>query len=71
MNTRAFEVDLRANGYRIKFISTPEKFDEDSEKYNEIWERNKLVKNLIYAEHKKSAERMHMTVKEFRAWLKA
>lgn len=68
---KAFEVDLRGNGYRIRFISTPEKFDEDCEKYNEIWEKNKRVKNAIYAEDKKSAEKMHMTVKEFRAWLKA
>lgn len=67
---KAFEVDLRANGYRIRFISTPEKFDEDCEKYYEIWETNKRVKNAIYAEHKKSAERMNMTVKEYRAWLK-
>ena len=67
---KAFEADLRGNGYRIRFISTPEKFDEDCRKYHEIWETNKRVKNTIYAEYKKSAERMNMTVKEYKAWLK-
>ena len=65
-----FYSDLRANGYRVRFISTEEKFDEDCEKYNEACERNKAVKNAIYASDKKQAEAMNMTVAQFRAWLK-
>jgi hypothetical protein len=66
-----FYTDLRGNGYRVRFISTPEKFDEDCEKYHEACERNKYVKKLQYDSYKKSAERMNMTIKEYKAWLKA
>lgn len=66
-----FYTDLRANGYRVRFISTPEKFDEDCEKYHSRCELNKYVKNTIYASYKESAKRMNMTVKEYKAWLKA
>lgn len=65
-----FYTDLRNNGYRVRFISTPEKFDEDCEKYNEACERNKYVKKLIYASRREQAKRMNMTVKEYEAWLK-
>lgn len=30
---KGFETDLRTNGYAVRFISTPEKFDEDCEKF--------------------------------------
>lgn len=66
-----FYNDLRGNGYRVRFISTEENFDADCEKYHERCEKNKRIKKLVYASHKESAKRMHMTVKEFRAWLKA
>lgn len=66
-----FYSDLRSNGYRVRFISTEENFDADCEKYHERCEKNKLIKKLVYASHKDSANRMHMTVKEYRAWLKA
>lgn len=66
-----FYTDLRANGYRVRFISTPEKFDDDCEKYHNACELNKYVKKEIYKQHKESAKRMNMTVKEYRAWLKA
>lgn len=68
---KAFAEDLRSNGYRVRFISTEEKFNDDCTKYNEKCERNKYIKNTIYASHKESAKRMNMTVKEYRAWLKA
>lgn len=44
-----FYSDLRANGYRVRFISTEEKFDEDAVKYNEACEMNKRIKNARYA----------------------
>ena len=65
-----FYSDLRANGYRVRFISTEEKFDEDAIKYNERCEMNKSIKNAIYASDKKQAEAMNMTVAQFRTWLK-
>lgn len=65
-----FYNDLKANGYRVRFISTEEKFDEDAIKYNERCEMNKRIKNAIYASDKKQAEAMNMTVAQFRAYLK-
>ena len=66
-----FYSDLRGNGYRVRFISTEEKFEEDAIKYDEACERNKFVKKAMYESDKESAKRMNMTVKEYRAWLKA
>lgn len=65
-----FYDDLRLNGYRVRFISTEENFDKDCEKYHERCELNKRVKNAMYASDKKFAERMNMSVKEYRNWLK-
>lgn len=64
---KAFMSDLRCNGYRVRFISTPEKFDEDCEKYHMIWEQNKKVKKAIYDADKKHAAKLNMSVKEYRA----
>jgi hypothetical protein len=38
-----FESDLRCNGYAIRFITTPDKFDEACEKWHEYNERCKYV----------------------------
>lgn len=62
---------LRKNGYRIQFISTPEKFDEDCEKYHEAVEKTKRIHKAQYDTYKNSAMRNEMTFKEWRAWLKA
>lgn len=61
---------LRKNGYKIKFISTPEKFDEDSEKYYAAVEKTKTIHKVQYESYKKLANDMHMTVKEYKAWVK-
>ena len=66
-----FYTDLRGNGYRVLFISTPENFDEDSAKYHERCELNKTVKNLQYASDKKIAVALGMTVKEYREHVKS
>jgi len=50
-----FARDLRANGYAVKFISTPEKFDEDSENYNWELKRRKNVREAM-KQHKASKE---------------
>lgn len=65
-----FYNDLRNNGYRVRFITTEEKFDEDCEKYNQMWETNKEIKKAIYAHDKECAASYNMTVKEYREWLK-
>ena len=64
-----FYHDLRANGYSVRFITTEEKFDEDCEKWHEANEKSKKIHNAIYASDKMHAEKMNMTVAEYRAWL--
>lgn len=68
---KAFAADIRANGYKIQFISTPEKFDEDCEKYHEAVEKTKRIHKAQYDTYKNSAMRNEITFKEWRAWLKA
>lgn len=67
---KAFREDLYGNGYRVRFITTEEKFDEDCEKYHRRWEINKKIKNEIYASLKKYADKRGMTVAEYKRWLK-
>ena len=66
-----FYNDLRNNGYSVRFITTEEKFDEDCEKWHEKNELSKRYHNAIYASDKMHAEKMNMTVAEYRAWCKA
>lgn len=69
-NAAAFRSDLHGNGYSIRFITTPDKFDEACEKWNNYCEMSNFIKKEIYAADKRQAERMGMTVTEYRAWLK-
>lgn len=66
---KAFREDLYGNGYRVRFITTEEKFDEDCEKYHRQWEINKKIKNAQYACDKEHAERLGMTVAQYRRWI--
>lgn len=66
-----FYNDLRGNGYRVRFISTEENFDADCEKYHERCEKNNYINKMLYASYKKSADKMGMSVKEYKAWLKS
>lgn len=66
---KAFAEDLRGNGYRIRFISTPEKFDEDCEKYHEAVEKTKMIHKIQYETYKDGAKRMNMTISQYKAWL--
>lgn len=43
---KEFANELRANGYRVRFISTEEKFDEDAEKYNERCEDHNKARRI-------------------------
>lgn len=66
-----FYNDLRNNGYSVRFITTEEKFDEDCEKWHEKNELCKRIRKNIYASDKMHAEKMNMTVTQYRAWCKA
>lgn len=66
-----FYIDLRGNGYKVRFISTEENFDADCEKYHERCEMNRIRNNARYRATAQFAKEMKMTVKEFKAWQKA
>lgn len=66
-----FYNDLRGNGYSVRFITTPDKFDEACEKWYEACEMSKAIHKAQYAADKKSAERRGMTVVEYRAEIKS
>ena len=69
-NKTDFYKDLKANGYKVRVITTPEKFDEECEK----WERNaafeKSVRKLNRESDERIAAKMNMTYKEYRKWQK-
>ena len=50
-----FAHDLRVNGYAVRFISTPDKFDEDCENYYWECEKRKNVRKCV-SESKKRTE---------------
>lgn len=66
----AFRSDLYGNGYSVRFITTPDKFDEACEKWHDACERSNAVHKRIYASDKKHAENLGMTVAEYRRWCK-
>jgi hypothetical protein len=55
-NKKDFEIDLRGNGYRIRFITTPEKFDEACEKYHNACEKSKMYHRIHREVEKYAAE---------------
>ena len=67
---KAFRADLVGNGYRVHFIATEETFDEECVKYHERVNRQVRINKMLWESDKKQAERMGMSVKEFREWLK-
>ena len=40
---KAFATDLRGNGYKVRFITTEENFDDDCIKYHEKIERKMMI----------------------------
>lgn len=55
-----FAHDLRANGYAVRFISTPDKFDEDCENYYWECEKRQNVRKCV----SESKERMEIAEQE-------
>ena len=47
-----FYEDLRMNGYSVRFITTPEKFDEDCEKYAEKCKKSSIYHKVTYKANK-------------------
>ena len=39
-----YSLDIKSNGYALRFIATPETFDEVCEKYNMALEKQKLIR---------------------------
>lgn len=64
-NKKDFERDLRGNGFSIRFISTPEKFDEDCEKWHEYNECCKRISKLKTETRKELAAKHGMSVREY------
>lgn len=62
---KAFEVDLKANGFSIRFITTEEKFDEDCEKWHQYNERCKLISKLKTESNKRLAAMHGLSVREY------
>ena len=67
---KQFREDLVNNGYSIHFIATEETFDEECYKYHERKEASIRRSKIQWASDKKLADKMGMTVTEFRRWLK-
>lgn len=67
---KEYAEDLKRNGYSVRFITTENKFDEDCEKYYEKNRINSIIRKNLYESDKKHAEKMGMSVKEYRNWLK-
>ena len=64
-----FYNDLRSNGYSVRFISTSDKFDVDCEKWHEKNEQRKRLAKHITQVNKECAEKLGMTVKEYKEWM--
>ena len=47
-NATAFRTDLYGNGYSIRFITTPDKFDEACENYYWACEKTKAIHKAQY-----------------------
>lgn len=66
-NKKEFEIDLRLNGFSVRFISTENNFDDDCAKWhekNERAKRNSKIKTLV---HRECAFKMGMTIREYNA----
>lgn len=67
---KEFKEDLVGNGYSVHFIATEETFDDECTKYNERKETSIRRSKLMWASDKRVADKLGMTVKEYRAMVK-
>lgn len=61
---KEFTEALRQNGFAVKFVSTPEKFNADLEKYCEKKDRINRIKKFVRDEMKKAEQRATETTTE-------
>lgn len=59
---KSFEADLKRNGYKVRFISTEDKFDEDCDKYNSKLECAKAARK---ATSKSKPKEVRVVLKAF------
>lgn len=53
----AFESYLKGNGYKIRFITTEEKFDEECEKYHERIKRQNTIRKDLLMNHARNHQK--------------
>lgn len=68
---KAFEQDLRAYGYSVRFVTTEDKFDEACEKWHENNEKVKMVERVRFEYDKSQADRYGISVAHYRRAYKA
>ena len=69
-NKKSFKMDLVGNGYSVRFIATPETFDEECEKYYARKEAKRFRAECRRRANKECAAMLGMNVKEYKKWLK-
>ena len=69
-NKKDFAMDLKGNGYSIRFISTEENFDEDCAKFEERMEDWKIRCKALYETYKTCGKPRGLTFKEWKEELK-
>lgn len=70
---KSFEQDLRGNGYSIRCIATPEKFDEACDKWHENNELVARIEKIKHQYNKEQAEKYGCSVsvykKAYKTWM--
>lgn len=66
-NKKEFEIDLRQNGFSIRFISTENNFDDDCAKFHEKNERAKRNSKIKTQVHRECAFKMGISIREYNA----
>lgn len=59
--------ELRANGYKVRFVTTEDKFDEACDKYYEKLNRKNSYNRIKYRLDREEAQRYGCSVKVYRA----
>lgn len=70
-NKKDFEIDLRMSGYSIRFITTPDKFDEACDKWYEACEKSKRRHQAINEIYKDGAAKYGISAAHYRRAYKA
>lgn len=61
-----FEIDLRMNGFSIRFITTPDKFDEACEKWYQACEQSKIRHQAVNSYYKEQAEKYGISTAHYK-----